>query len=44
VLADATAMKNEMLSNLVLWGAEDVKITGGGRIFINSLDSLEHNS
>jgi hypothetical protein len=22
VLADATAMKNEMLSNLVLWGAE----------------------
>jgi hypothetical protein len=29
VLADATAMKNEMLSNLVLWGAEDVKLPGG---------------
>lgn len=28
VLADATAMKNEMLSNLVLWG-EDVKPFGG---------------
>lgn len=29
VLADATAMKNEMLSNLVLWGAEDIKLSGG---------------
>ena len=39
VLADATAMKNEMLSNLVLWGAEDVKLTGGGRICISSIDA-----
>jgi hypothetical protein len=29
VLADASALKNEMLSNLVLWGAEDVKLPGG---------------
>ena len=29
VLADASALKNEMLSNLVLWGDEDVKLPGG---------------
>eukprot|EP01043_Picozoa_sp_COSAG02_P038792 COSAG02_NODE_3017_length_7545_cov_4.558286_6_plen_144_part_00 len=42
VLADATAMKNEMLSNLVLWGAEDVKLTGGGRLCVSLLDTPEH--
>lgn len=41
VLADATAMKNE-LQNLVLWGAEDVKLTLGAYIYSSALSTRQN--